>query len=460
MMSLAELQYIERALETLDSHQTTLETLAQQLKGEFEQIAKQNHVDYLNILTRVKGRTSLKEKILRNSYYKKYRQPETLIYELSDLIGLRIECRFEEDERRIYKLLKKYFNVEITGGFSHPSHPMIALKFDTPQPQKQKNGFKIYRIDGFILNNGEHIPFELQIKSLVNTFWGEVEHKIIYKNYNYLVGDTLLIEMLHAIKNNLGLLDKQLLSIYRSVDSRDDHDIFHKQRLEVMLGKMCSDVFSKQIKRSIGMNVNIKKDCQTIMNYTYSKEFTGGEEEHGKALVHAIARLNEINAREIEFNRPVTFEREPQFTTTFTKRLGHYFMIVMNEEFHWNLFFKILFEIEPLNNVADFEKFLIYLEECFMLSPKLSRYQKQIDQKYRGHTYEIFEDLQTPLVEALIEVDHVEMVYDYNIQRITYAVGEHYKKLIHDVGSYSDYLTQKEDLRQIFKQTLIKLLTQ
>ena len=30
----------------------------------------------------------------------------------------------------------------------------------------------------------------------------------------------------------------------------------------------------------------------------------------------------------------------------------------MNKEFHWNLFFKILFEIEPQDSVDDFEKFL------------------------------------------------------------------------------------------------------
>ena len=44
-------------------------------------------MDYLNITTRVKSRDSLKEKILRQGYYKKYNDPIRLIYQLSDLIG-------------------------------------------------------------------------------------------------------------------------------------------------------------------------------------------------------------------------------------------------------------------------------------------------------------------------------------------------------------------------------------
>lgn len=43
--------------------------------------------------------------------------------------------------------------------------------------QKQKNGFKIYRIDGIITDTNTDLPFELQIKSLVNTFWGEIDIK-------------------------------------------------------------------------------------------------------------------------------------------------------------------------------------------------------------------------------------------------------------------------------------------
>ena len=51
----------------------------------------------VNISTRVKGESSLREKILRKNLYKRYAYPEGIIQNLSDLIGVRIQCRFLEE---------------------------------------------------------------------------------------------------------------------------------------------------------------------------------------------------------------------------------------------------------------------------------------------------------------------------------------------------------------------------
>ncbi|HAX72351.1 MAG TPA: (p)ppGpp synthetase, partial [Firmicutes bacterium] len=335
-MSLAELKYIERALLTLDEQENHLNMMSRLLEMEFRQIVEINEVDYLNIMSRVKGRDSLKEKILRQGYYKKYHDPIRLIYHLSDLIGIRIECRFEEDEKLIYRMLKKHFNVCGEDGYYYNEmNPNVRLALEGRQPQKQKNGFKIYRLDGLMLNSDEDIPFELQIKSLVNAFWGEIEHKIIYKNYNFMLSDSLLVDMLGSIKNNLALLDKQLLTIYRNVEQRNNSEMFQQQQLETMMAKMCNDIFSKQIKQSIGMNVNIKKASQTIMNYTFEAKRRNSETEQGEILISALQRLTDISNQTIEFNTPIVFERQPTFSTPFSSKLGTYMQEVMNKEFHW-----------------------------------------------------------------------------------------------------------------------------
>lgn len=35
---------------------------------------------------------------------------------------------------------------------------------------------------------------------MVNNFWGEIEHKIIYKNYNMILGDKFYKNILNSIK--------------------------------------------------------------------------------------------------------------------------------------------------------------------------------------------------------------------------------------------------------------------
>ncbi|MCG4682665.1 (p)ppGpp synthetase, partial [Faecalibacillus intestinalis] len=71
---------------------------------------------------------------------------------LSDLIGVRLECRFIEEERNIYKLLKSYFNIsEDHIYYYNEENENIRIRLDKDQPRKQKNGFEIYRIDGLFL---------------------------------------------------------------------------------------------------------------------------------------------------------------------------------------------------------------------------------------------------------------------------------------------------------------------
>lgn len=91
---------------------------------------------------------------------------------MSDLIGLRIECRFIKDEASIYKKLKEIFYIEDIDGYFYSDYSKnIKLKINETQPQKQHNGFDIYKIDGKFETNSSKYHFELQIKSFVNIFW-------------------------------------------------------------------------------------------------------------------------------------------------------------------------------------------------------------------------------------------------------------------------------------------------
>ncbi|WP_461613047.1 hypothetical protein [Clostridium sp. Marseille-QA1073] len=104
---------------------------------------------------------------MRNNYYKKYSTVEEFFSNLSDLIGIRIECRFIEDEDKIYKVIKTHFTeINEEGYYYNSSKKNIKLKLSDKQPQEQKNGFKIFRIDGFYEYNDKKFNFELQIKSL------------------------------------------------------------------------------------------------------------------------------------------------------------------------------------------------------------------------------------------------------------------------------------------------------
>ncbi|MBS3197030.1 (p)ppGpp synthetase [Turicibacter bilis] len=459
-MPLAEFRYIEKALSTLDKERDQLEVISKLLQMEFTEIMNLHTMEYLNITTRVKGRDSLKEKILRQGYYKKYNDPIRLIYQLSDLIGVRIECRFEQDERAIYKVLKKHFNVRNDDGYYYNEmNPNVKLSLDGRQPQKQKNGFKIFRIDGIVTDTNNELPFELQIKSLVNSFWGEIEHKIIYKNYNFLLVDDLLIEMMHSIKNNLALLDKQLLTIYRNVEQRQTDEEYQRRNLEEVMAKMCNDVFAKQLKEQLGMNVNIKKACQTIMKYTFSPNGMLEIQNISDSLIKALERISQISNEEVEFNVSIIFSREPHYTNKFAQIVGPYFRDVMNKEFHWNLFFKILFEIEPQDSVDDFEKFLGFLEQAYQTSSSITRLKKILYSQLEEHADEVMETLMETVAHIIVSIDDVECIYENNITKVASVIADTLRDITAQMTTYDQWLTQKEVVIEDFKQYLLEELS-
>lgn len=148
--------------------------------------------------SRIKSKESLREKIIRNRFYVENDTAQQILDHLSDLIGFIIECRFIEDEFHVLKHLRETLNQKNAedGYYYHEQNPNFFLDVQSRQPQIQKNGFAIYRIDGYYLKNGHKINVELQIKALVHSFWGDIEHKLVYKNTNYYVYDDFMKELL------------------------------------------------------------------------------------------------------------------------------------------------------------------------------------------------------------------------------------------------------------------------
>ncbi|MPQ43107.1 GTP pyrophosphokinase, partial [Clostridium tarantellae] len=324
---------------------------------------------FFNISTRVKSASSLKEKIIRHNYYIKYHTPTELLNNLSDLIGIRVECRFIEDEKRLFDFIKSTFNLISEDGFSFSNNALnIFLNLKENQPLKQKNGFKLFRIDGYILFEDWKFNFELQIKSMVNTFWGEIEHKIIYKNYNMLLGDEFYKNILNSIKSNLCLIDNQLLTIFNHINSNNINLVekgYRKEGIEMLLSKMIFDIYSYKVKQELGVSIDFRNACDIIIDYIISKNNCNTGEDYYRTFINTSIRLKEIFENPISFKDKLYIEDYLDFSSDFSQQLGKTLAYAMNHDFHWNLFFKILFEIEPGNNCEDFTSFIKYLETIF-----------------------------------------------------------------------------------------------
>lgn len=459
-MNIKEFDYLEIALNELTNNQEVLIKASIDLEKIFFNILDESYCDFSNISCRVKSTESLREKILRNHYYKRYPNANDLIFKLSDLIGIRIECRFGDDEKKIYRFLKKYFNKKLDDDFyCSDNYNNIFLKLSGKQPQKQKNGFTIYRIDGKLLYENLLIPFELQIKSLTNMFWSEIEHQIIYKNSNYVIEDQFLKDIMNSIKNNLTMIDNQLLTVLRHVESKKvKTNVSNKRNLQEIVSKLIYDMFSSKLKESIDMTINFKDSCETIVEYVFFKNNISNEADYTDILINALNRLNLISDEQLDFNSHLIFERSVVYDHPFKKILGEYFEQVMNSEFNWNLFFRILFSLEPLDNAGDFEKFLSYLKVSYTESKYINK-QKDILISRFDNDFLIIEDaVKEQIAKTLVSIDKINIVYDYVIEEVNAAVEYIYKYIYDNINTLEQWFNNSEAILSHLNTEIIESL--
>lgn len=451
-MELEMFKYIEEVLTHLDEVKIELDIANKEIDHFFQDLLENSNEGFLNINSRVKSKQSLKEKILRYDYFSQYKTVEGLFENLSDLIGIRLECRFIGDEIALYKVIKKCFSVQsdtYEGFFTHPKYPNILLELASKQPKAQKNGVKMYRIDGRYLSQGMVINFELQIKSLVNIFWSEIEHKVIYKNYNYIIADRFYKDIMSSIKNSLTTIDQQLLLISNQFDRGDAISTNgRKNQLQKLLSKVMYDLFAMKIKSNIGILVDFRKSCDTIIKYVFRNVLIDDEENYHNTVISAFTRLNEIENQDVAFTEPILFERPCVYEDRFSEKIGTFIEDIINTQFQWTLFFKILFQIEPESNTLDFEKFIAFYRDRFYKGMNIGPLKGALKEE---EMKVVTEEMMLRFAKVFMEMNTVEALYDNMIDQIIRIFNNVIDTVGRNVTSFEDWEKEKEIYLQLLE---------
>ena len=142
-MGLKEFDFIDESIAILKTMTPKLDIISNEIENKFEDILDDKKQEYINVTSRVKSQESLREKIIRNRYLNKYSEAQFLIDNLTDLIGIRLECRFIEDENKIYRILKKHFNkTEDRIYYYNKNNPNIRLRLSENNQVSRKMDLK------------------------------------------------------------------------------------------------------------------------------------------------------------------------------------------------------------------------------------------------------------------------------------------------------------------------------
>ena len=322
--------------------------------------------EIISVTSRVKTADSLREKILRNEMYKKT-DLEHFFDNVSDIIGVRIGCRFLRDEKDVYERLKNIFCLSYDNVFFHPlDNQNIFLNFAGAQPERQKNGFEIYRIDGYAVIDDKKLRFELQIKSLINGFWSEIEHKIIYKNKRSMLSDGFMSDMMNSIYGNLVNIDRQLYMMYtRAVDTASTE--FYSQT-ENLLVIIVNELYTRLVERKTGISVNVNEYAESLVHYILTNSSFLGEgsdgQRFGGIVMRLITRVRELDMmKDIRLGEEIFLPGDLEYKTPLCRKIGEKFLAGVNGDFFLNAYFHILFCLETGNDAEDFMRYVEYFEQ-------------------------------------------------------------------------------------------------
>ncbi len=367
-MELKIFKHIDEIVRYYETIRESFYDTALELKSWMEKIVCEKSLYTLTVNYRVKEPASVREKMIKNSYYRIFSSKEESVYNIQDIIGLRIECKFVDDEKYVYDLISSLFDkTEDHIYYYSGENPHLRLKLSEKQPQKQKNGFDIYKIDGRLEEGAVKLNFELQIKSLVNIFWGEIEHKIVYKNNSYVVMDDLVQDNMVSIKENLNLIDRQLHQLYRRYKRDDNAHMRHRIRsIDSVLSKMIHDTIANKMTSSLGFATDFKKSCDAILQYILIENNAGDISDYGRVMLDIFYITNNLAGEEILFDRHIRIDRDLLETDdVFCATVLGTILRLINVDFQWHLFFLIVFKMDGGKSEDDLNHFVRYYKSRF-----------------------------------------------------------------------------------------------
>ena len=150
------------------------------LRQEFEQVYDYTPIEHVR--TRLKSPESLLAKALRQGT--ELTVP-AIRAEIRDIAGIRVTCSFVSDVYWIAEMLSAQPDLTVLTTKDYIAHP---------KPNGYRSLHLIVQVPVFLSRHTEHIPVELQIRTIAMDFWASMEHKLRYK-YRADMPDDLRAEL-------------------------------------------------------------------------------------------------------------------------------------------------------------------------------------------------------------------------------------------------------------------------
>lgn len=188
--------------------------------GEVGDLLEQHRL-HASVKQRVKSFESLSEK---RSFL--MRSDEQARPEIKDLLGLRIVVPFQEEVEQAVAILHHQYNI---GEIERKSEQLSFREFAYDSIHVE-----LPVQDELVLPPGCRAVIEVQVRTILQDAWAEVEHELIYKNHFRFPNNETIRKKLAAVNASLSLADM----IFQEIrDAQKEMAAWGQQRFKAMLDK-------------------------------------------------------------------------------------------------------------------------------------------------------------------------------------------------------------------------------
>lgn len=133
--------------------------------------------------------------------------------EMSDIAGIRVICNYLDDVYRICEMLTTQDDVVLIKAKDY---------IKNPKPSGYRSLHIVIQVPVFMADRVEHIPCEVQIRTIAMDFWASLEHKLKYKSDREVAQD--LMTRLTICAEAITEIDVEMQEIHKEISERTAKD--------------------------------------------------------------------------------------------------------------------------------------------------------------------------------------------------------------------------------------------
>ncbi|KAE8275412.1 GTP pyrophosphokinase [Enterobacter sp. C6] len=195
-----------------DKEKNRFEQYSESLKSLLKTLIENEGVSIHTLEVRVKDRQSLEQKIARKSKYKN-------ISEITDIVGVRVITHYSNDVDKIAKIIEREFTIDWDNSIDkrktieHDRFGYLSLHYIISHIKKR------YSLAEY--SNHKKLKAEVQIRSILQHAWAEIEHDIGYKSNIGLPAD--LRRKFSRLAGLLEIADNEFIQIKNDIEHYRTH---------------------------------------------------------------------------------------------------------------------------------------------------------------------------------------------------------------------------------------------